>query len=126
MAKPLFYQHVALYWGSRRRLQAADCRGYRQGLNSLVRAITANDAALGAQVHSLNLTVPEFAVEYDDESTPARRSTSSSRTSARSPSLGPDTWPVSKLALLPSPTKLTLLTLNSYARASLWSTSPST
>ncbi|KDQ29956.1 hypothetical protein PLEOSDRAFT_154680 [Pleurotus ostreatus PC15] len=89
--------------------KAVDCRGYRQGLNLRVRAIIANDADLGARVRSLNITVPEFTVEYDDEKD------SGETFDALLPHLrtltafylGPDAWPVPKPALLPSPTLLT-------------------
>ncbi|KAF4562483.1 hypothetical protein EYR36_004143 [Pleurotus pulmonarius] len=86
-------------------------------LDSLVRAITADDAALGESVHTLHLTVPEYAVEYEDERY------SGETLVALLPHLphlrkltafyiGTDEWPVSKLMLLPNPAKLTLLTLN--------------
>ncbi|KAF4584710.1 hypothetical protein EYR38_001941 [Pleurotus pulmonarius] len=117
IAKPLFYRHVALYCGIHWDSTNADCQGYRQCLHSLVRAITADDAALGASVHTLHLTVPEYAVEYEDERY------SGETLVALLPHLphlrkltafyiGTDEWPVSKLMLLPNPAKLTLLTLN--------------
>lgn len=67
IAKPLFYRHVALYCGSHLHLPADDCQGFRKCLDSLVRCITADRAALGAIVQYITLTVREYAVDYEDE-----------------------------------------------------------
>ncbi|KAF4584723.1 hypothetical protein EYR38_001954 [Pleurotus pulmonarius] len=117
IAKPLFYRHVALYCGAHVHLKYVDCQGYRQSLDSLVRAITADGAAMGACVRTLNLTIPPFAVEYGDEKycgetldallphLPHLRNLSAYYNGVEEP-------PVSKLALMPYPAKLTSLTIN--------------
>ncbi|KAF9491978.1 hypothetical protein BDN71DRAFT_1497789 [Pleurotus eryngii] len=117
IAQPLFYQHVALYCGSHCRLPADDCQGFRKCLDSLVCGITADGTALGATVQTINLTVPVYTVHYVDERQ------SGEMLDVLLPHLpnlrklmafyiSVDKWPVSKLMLLPNPTKLTLLTLN--------------
>ncbi|KAF9488308.1 hypothetical protein BDN71DRAFT_1513152 [Pleurotus eryngii] len=98
-------------------IHSDDCQGFRKCLDSLVRGITADRAALGATIQTINLTVPESAVDYEDEKQ------SGETLNVLLPHLpnlrkltafyvGVDEWPVSKLMLLPNPAKLTSLTLN--------------
>ncbi|KAG9223397.1 hypothetical protein PLEOSDRAFT_154686 [Pleurotus ostreatus PC15] len=106
----------ALYCGFHWPSSASDCQGFQKCLDSLVRIIADDRASLGTIVQTINLTVPEYPVDYEDE----RQSGEMLDVLLHIPNLrnltalyiSLDEWPFSKLTILPNPSKLMSLTLN--------------